>query len=499
MTTSAMRLLAPALLVITLLQGTSVTLSLAVRLDDSGRAATGLSLLWVGSYVLAAVLLCRNEGVRRIEWLVRFRLPLLVLLAGVLASTVWSLDPLLSAERAVHLLGSTLVALAIGFALPLPRTLQISRAVLGAVMIGSVAVSLAWPMIGIEDYQGRRVWRGLMASKNTLGFWAAIAMLLFGLQALHTPRLAARGGWALLGAVALLCLWESVSATSVLALLLALIVMAYAWTSARLDLGALASVSLAVLAALVAALVLRSVDTAELIGRSNDLTGRGELWRQTLELIAARPWTGYGYDAIWQPTDGSLWIQKSLLDLDWIVYHAHNGLLQVASSIGLPLAAVTVFFAAQQLIEIVHAHYRTRVPEALFVLGFTVALLVSNYSEARLLVNRELYWIWFVALPLALIRQGSVAGRHDVGATAPFTTVWRRAYGASARRLEPATRRGMIRRREARRVRTEIKLRLARDTPRVHPASGTGHSGTTTTAGTSGVPTTSPGPTDSHR
>ena len=48
----------------------------------------------------------------------------------------------------------------------------------------------------------------------------------------------------------------------------------------------------------------------------------------------------------------------------------------------------------------------------LFVLGFTVALLVSNYSEARLLVNRELFWIFFVALPISMLQQVTVIASH---------------------------------------------------------------------------------------
>jgi len=456
-----MRSLAEGLLVLTLLQGTSATLTVAVRLDGSGRAATLLTLLWLVAYALSAFLLLRHEGMRRVAWLVRFRLPLLILCGGVLASCLWSIDSRLSAERAVHFIGSTLIGLALGSTLSLTRTLQISRTVLGALMVACALASWQWPAMGIEDYVGRPVWRGLMTSKNTLGFWAAVTALLMILQTLRPASLPERTGWALLSLVSLLCLWQSVSATSVLALLIALLVIGYVWTSARLDLGALASTSLALLGATFAAMAMRSIDTNELIGRSGDLTGRGALWEQTWQLIAQRPWGGFGYGTIWQPTEQSRWIQQSLLDLNWIAYHAHNGLLQVASSVGLPLTLLTIAFALQQLIEIVHSHYRTRLPDALFVLGFCVALLVSNYSEARLLVNRELYWIWFLALPLALLRQGPAAR----WSAAPVTSVWRRSFGVPGRRLTPTTDLAMRRRRESRQARNALKNRLVADLP----------------------------------
>ena len=41
---------------------------------------------------------------------------------------------------------------------------------------------------------------------------------------------------------------------------------------------------------------------------------------------------------LWFPADGDGWIQDSLTDFTWTVHHAHNGFLQVASEIGLPLA-----------------------------------------------------------------------------------------------------------------------------------------------------------------
>jgi len=66
----------------------------------------------------------------------------------------------------------------------------------------------------------------------------------------------------------------------------------------------------------------------------------------------------------------------------------------------------------QQLIEIVYCQYQRQQQGVLFVLGFTVALLVSNYSEARLLVNRELFWIFFVALPISMLQQVTVISNN---------------------------------------------------------------------------------------
>jgi len=102
----------------------------------------------------------------------------------------------------------------------------------------------------------------------------------------------------------------------------------------------------------------QQINTAELIGRSGDLTGRGEVWTQTWKLILDKPLTGYGYGTLWYPTERSQHIQQSLLDFTWLVFHAHNGFLQVASEIGLPLAFVALLMVLQQMVEIVYCQYQ---------------------------------------------------------------------------------------------------------------------------------------------
>jgi O-antigen ligase len=275
-------------------------------------------------------------------------------------------------------------------------------------LLGSIAAVYGYPPLGLEDYEGRQVWRGIMASKNTLGFWSAIAVMLYA-SLMTWPLAIERRILCVIGLlIAILVLAASVSATSVLSLLIGLLIMVYLFVAFRFRLGLLAMTVLGLLFTTLAALAFLQINTAELIGRSGDLTGRGEVWTQTWQLILEKPLTGYGYGTIWFPTADSIWIQQALTDLTWTTYHAHNGLLQLASEIGLPLTVLAVMMILQQLIEIIYCQYQRQQPGVLFVLGFTMALLASNYTEARLLVNRDLYWIFFLALPISMLQQVTV-------------------------------------------------------------------------------------------
>ncbi len=414
-------LLASAMLILTLLQGTSFTLTLAVRSPFAGNLpVTLVTLLWLAMYLSAAVALLARFGLNWLTWLVRYRLALILLVAGTAFSTAWSVDPNLTLERSVHLIGTTLLAIYLGFSLPLPQILRIAATTLGLLMLGSALSAWFMPSLGLEEYEGQLVWAGITASKNTLGFWSAVTVLLLTSLCFWPLSTTRRAGYIALTIPALLCLYYSVSATSVLSLTSAALVMMYLHTTRSLNMGMLSMSVLGLLVAALLGMAFNYIDTAELIGRSGDLTGRGDVWLQTWQLILEKPLTGYGYGTLWYPTDDSVWIQQSLTDFSWTVFHAHNGLLQIASEIGLPLTALAVFMILQQMVELLYCQYRRPFPGVLFALGFMVALLVSNYSEARLLVNRELYWILFITLPISMLQQVTITSPHTRFQTPPF-------------------------------------------------------------------------------
>ncbi len=418
-------LLASALLVLTLLQASSFNLSLAYRGPLASNALVSLiTVLWLAMYAYSLLGLFFAFGINWLTWLVRYRLVLTLLLVGAATSTFWSLDTSLSLERSIHLIGTTIVALYLGFVLPLASILRISAIVFGFIMFTSIISAMFIPELGVVSYEGSQVWGGTLASKNTLGFWAAVSFLLSASLVFWTITRKQRMFYIVVSLLSLVCLYNSVSATSILALICSGVLMVYLHTALNLRLSLIAALLLGVFAVTLAALSFLFIDTAALIGRSGDLTGRGEVWEQTWKLILERPLTGYGYGALWYPTDESIWIQQSLTDFSWTVFHAHNGLLQLASEIGIPLTIVALLMLLQQLVEIIYCQYQRQQPGVLFVLGFVVALLISNYSEARLLVNRDLYWIFLITLPVSMLQQISFSS-HTIplsGADGRVTT-----------------------------------------------------------------------------
>lgn len=396
-------LIAVALLVLTIMQGSTAILTLVYAFQKSLEPVT--VLLWFLTYTIAAAGLMFTHGLNWVFWLFRYRLLLIILMFGVIASIGWSVDPNVSATRVTHLVGSSMIAMYLGFMVPLATILNVLAWVLGFIIVASAGSALALPSLGIESYEGSRVWRGILTSKNDLGFWAAIGVLLFVSQwsraATGFGRIVCIG----MALLSLATLYFSQSATSLLAMVVGGAVAMYFYIAHRFQLGFVRMVVMALLFTALVFMAFKNINTAELIGRSGDLTGRGEVWAQVWELIKDRPLTGYGYGSIWNPNAATIWIQEKYTDFTWVVYHAHNGFLQIASEIGLPLSLIALLMVVQQLIEIFYCQYQRQQLGVLFVLGFVITYLISNYSEARFLVNRELYWILFLALPISMLRQ----------------------------------------------------------------------------------------------
>jgi len=77
--------LALLVLLLSLVQGTSTTLALAFHFARPFEAL--VNLVWMGTYLLAGVGLFASFGINWITWLIRYRLLLVLLLIGAVASS----------------------------------------------------------------------------------------------------------------------------------------------------------------------------------------------------------------------------------------------------------------------------------------------------------------------------------------------------------------------------------------------------------------------------
>jgi len=263
---------------------------------------------------------------------------------------------------------------------------------------------------------------GIVASRNLLGFIALLALIVFAVQLVAGTVARGRGiAWVV---VALAMLWLTRSATVSVALLAVTIAMLFALWARRLPpLGRrpLYLTAAGVLAAAVVGLVAFSPALLTMLGKSEDLTGRFDIWGRVIDLAGERPIVGWGWVSYWvpwvEPFDG-LAVRKGVQYLQ-----AHNAWLDVWLQLGILgliiFAALTLstlwrsWFLAVDRPRLGVNDTATYTVSSLLPLLLTVALLAQSLAESRLLV--ESGWVLLVVLAVRTKRPAAAADLLGVG------------------------------------------------------------------------------------
>jgi O-antigen ligase len=247
---------------------------------------------------------------------------------------------------------------------------------------------------------------GIVASRNLLGMVALIGAIVFGaMLAAGSVRRAQGIGWLV---VAGLTLVLTRSATVVLVGVLVLIALGFAAWARRAGpdrrrpvyvTGALA------LVASVTALVVLWPQLTALLGKSEDVTGRFDIWAAVTGLAVERPLAGWGWVSYWIP-----WAEPlgSLYERNGVVYlQAHNAWLDVWLQVGviglIAFASVVVgalwrswFLAVDSPMD-ASGRPRPRTAASLVPFALMIALVGQSLAESRLLVEGGLLLLLVIA------------------------------------------------------------------------------------------------------
>jgi exopolysaccharide production protein ExoQ len=399
---------------------------------------------WVGFGVLAFLLGAASVWllvVQRGRWrIAQLPYPLLVFLLLATASLAWSYYPGATALGLVATWLTIIAAVAVavtftwaeilrglGLALRIVLALSLLFELVTATLVRAPVLPLV-PQPGI-DYSNlpdpipkMLYWsrnelfqvfddgkiQGIVGNSALLSFVALLAMVVFAIQ-LADGVVKKRSGVVWL-TVAAACLFFSRSATNTVGLVAALIVVAAVLLVRRTSTPrarAITYVGLAAIAILggIAAFVLRESVFA-LLGKSGDLTNRGEIWDAVIALAQQRPVAGWGWVSYWVP-----WVAP----FDDLAFnngvrqlHAHNAWLDIWLQLG--ILGLVVFgclvistLARVWSFAVDRAQSAPNAPapytaQALLPLLIVVVLLVQSVAESRLIVEYGLFLLVLVAV-----------------------------------------------------------------------------------------------------
>jgi exopolysaccharide production protein ExoQ len=349
---------------------------------------------WGAVFALALFYALRENGRFSVPW--RWvPVPYLLLIAYALLSVTWSVAPLVSARRAVQLVGVLLVALA------LVRQAKSSNPFDTFVWPGAFylllgVIALGMPGLSI-DPDGN--YKGFTFTKNTWGQFALLMSLVFLFQALGK----AKGGYAWwLFALASLSLLATRSATSILIYGGCVFVILY-WEAMRHHASKLLPVTISVL--MVGSVTLFAFFLVEgnlpiasalevalgSVGKTTTLTGRTELWQWMGYEIERHPWLGTGFGGFWLGLEGPS--RNIFLAFSWRPGQAHNGYIDVINELGYLGFFLLLLVLSVHVWNIAVISTRGKGRLAAFHFAVLVASLLMNSSETNFLRTTHLWWI----------------------------------------------------------------------------------------------------------
>ncbi|WP_374007730.1 O-antigen ligase family protein [Leifsonia sp. LS-T14] len=395
---------------------------------------------WPGYFVLAAalavvsaVLLVRSRPTFRWRQTPK---TLVLFLALAIVSIAWSAYPAASALGVIAQLATTLAGLFLGLRLSRAGLLSALASafhwILGLSLLFEfvVAVFVRQPVLPLTPVQAvpsgplpqAFYWsrgalfhggpiQGIVGNSNLLAMIALLAIIVFALQ--FADRTVRRGSAATWLVVAVLTFVLTRSATVIAATLATAVVLAFAlWTrrvgpQRRTPVYVVAIVAAAAVVTLVAVFASR---IPSLFGKSEDLTGRLDIWDKVIGLAQQRPVFGWGWVSYWAP-----WVKpfKGLATRNGVEYlQAHNAWLDGWLQLGIVglvvfilLVVTTVgrawFLAVDRPRAGIRDDARYTATDLLPLL-LLAALIAQSFAESRLLI--ESGWALLVALAVSTKR-----------------------------------------------------------------------------------------------
>ncbi|MBC6430864.1 O-antigen ligase family protein [Nostoc sp. HG1] len=322
-----------------------------------------------------------------------------VLLGVCALSSFWSLDSDTTLRRVLGLAGTMLFGLYLASRYTLKQQLKLCAYMLGISAVMCFLFALLMPQYGIAGGVETGAWRGIYPQKNILGkrFVLGGAIFFFLAMTNRENRWVSWLGYASSGLLILLSksttsLFNFITITSAFLIYYRILHLKYKVMIPIVTLLSTFGIAFYTLVVSQADTILGSV------GKDTTLTGRAELWPAVFEMIAKRPWLGYGYGVFWDKNSESSIVLQTV---QWNAPNAHNGFLDLW--LGLGLVGVLIFIIGF-VINLLRAIYLIRWNqryENLWLLVFLTYTILSNLTETTLLEQNSLEWILYVSAILS--------------------------------------------------------------------------------------------------
>ena len=378
--------------------------------------------------LVAFVILFRTSG--RSLSLRRFPTTISFFVAWCALTSVWSIDPLLSAQYSVMQIVLTLVSIAVAVALPLTALVEtfilafqwiisssfILEAVVAFAHLGPLAPPTLW---GRGHLPASSYWvdgrlleggpiQGFPGNRNPLAFVALLLAVCLVLRYMQTRRalpstlvwLAACGATMLLTQSATVAL----STAGCFIVIAGLVVQRRVPVHMRLKVVAIFA-GMGVVAGIGAFFARHWI--ADSFGRSPDMSGRSVIWHAAEPLVVERPIGGWGWFIGW-PTWLDPFAGLVVREDGTSTNQAHNVFVEAALTtgfVGAFLVSAAIIWTLYRVVKVAVAHIDDNLWDVIPAV-LMIAMFIQSFTESRLLFEGN--WMLFVIIATWVKVRGEV-------------------------------------------------------------------------------------------
>ena len=362
------------------------------------------TLLW---FLLAAATLSRLQQEKRLPifWAIArtnwFLFPF-IFFAGL--SIFWSVDWSISLARLLSLLAVLLVGGYIGLRYELKKILEFLSAFGVYILTISLILIVLAPNIGVMNYhiiQG--AWRGLYWHKNHMGFIAGFIALIFLMMFLTSYFLKKKIAW-LWGGIYFFSLFfvfqtDSVGAYFSLISVHGVVFLILIWLRLKTRIKSHHYIIFITMILFVAGLILSNLEyVLGLFNRETSMTGRTLMWWHLFNnYLAAKPFSGYGFNAFWHIENHRVTMQLAAEYPDPIVI-ADNGFIDILINTGfIGLSLFLLLYLGIWWRSLLFAWKAATITDC-FPLIFMFYMLVANISWSLIYENESFFMLLMVIM-----------------------------------------------------------------------------------------------------
>ncbi len=323
--------------------------------------------------------------------------PFVLINIWVFASVTWSISSSDTFKAAMLLTMSQMTAFALASRYSWFQLIRMTTIILTSLIFLSVILAVAIPKLGQMQTVYPGAWSGLWTEKQGLGFASTIQVIFTIVLGVYYPKYRM---WLLAAPLGIIAIFGTEGKTALIMIIYAIGAIT---ASKAMQLELRLSLILALIGVVFATLIGIFIVTNpglifKLTGKSNDLTGRKEIWEGIDFLIQQRPDKGWGYGVIWNdttsPTSPYQWIAQIA---KFKPANAHSSYRETLLTLGKYGLYLLVLALGKTIFDAI-IFIRSKPVGAALCLGAIGSLITISFTEMVFLGRMDLYWLLVVMI-----------------------------------------------------------------------------------------------------